>query len=337
MSQELNILFSAKEINRSAWDALVVQSPVASWFQTPEAYDFFNTLSFLEAFCVAVETKGVLKGVVVGFIQKDGGRIKQYFSRRAIVSGGPLLADDITEKDLSALLDATKSILKRKAIFVETRNFNDYSRWREVFEKCGFNYEPHYDIIVDSSSMEVVNARLGKSRKRDIKVSLRDGATLVYNPTIDQISDYYSILLDLYAKKVKTPLFPFRFFDELYKIPSSAFLLVEYQGKIVGGTVCVGLQGGSLYEMFACGKDGVYKNIFPSELATFAGIQYSVESGYAFFDMMGAGKPDDGGYGVRDFKLKFGGELKEYGRYIWKCNPLLFQIGKMGVKIMKKL
>lgn len=31
--------------------------------------------------------------------------------------------------------------------------------------------------------------------------------------------------------------------------------------------------------------------------------------------MMGAGVPNDGGYGVRDFKAKFGGELVEYGRF----------------------
>lgn len=333
----MRILYSSKEINRSLWNSLAEKSSVASWFQTQEAYSFFDSLSFLEAFCVAVQNGGKLKGVVVGFIQKDGGKVKQFFSRRAIINGGPLLADVITEEELTALLKATRQVIKRKAIYVETRNFNDYSRWREVFVRCGFGYEPHYDIIVDSSSMDVVNAKLGKSRKRDIKVSLRDGATLVDNPTIDQISDYYSILMDLYEKKVKTPLFPFVFFEELYKIPSSAFLLVEYQGKIIGGTVCVGLQGRSLYEMFACGKDGVYKNIFPSELATFAGVQYAVENGYAIFDMMGAGKPDDGGYGVRDFKLKFGGDLVEYGRYKNICKPLLYKIGTIGIKILKKL
>lgn len=336
MSQELNILFSAKEIKRSAWDGLVVQSPVASWFQTPEAYDFFDSLSFLEAFCVAVETKGVLKGVVVGFVQKDGGRIKQYFSRRAIVNGGPLLADDITEKELTALLTATKDILKRKAIFVETRNFSDYSRWRKVFEKCGFAYEPHYDIWVDTSSMDVVNEHLGKSRKRDIRVSLRDGASLVAHPTSEQVRAYYAILLDLYVTKVKTPLPPLEYFENLYEKPSSAFLLVEFDGKIVGGTVCVGLAGRTLYEMYACGRDGVFKNIFPSELATFAGMQYAAENGYACFDMMGAGKPDDGGYGVRDFKLKFGGSLKELGRNRYVCNRLLFALGRLAVKIMKK-
>ena len=106
---------------------------------------------------------------------------------------------------------------------------------------------------------------------------------------------------------------------------------------MVGGTACVGLHGRALYEMYACGKDGVYRNIFPSELATYAGLQFAAEHGMPRFDMMGAGKPDDGGYGVRDFKLKFGGELKELGRNKFVCRRFLYGIGKLGVKVLKKL
>jgi lipid II:glycine glycyltransferase (peptidoglycan interpeptide bridge formation enzyme) len=52
--------------------------------------------------------------------------------------------------------------------------------------------------------------------------------------------------------------------------------------------------------------------------------------------MMGAGKPDES-YGVRDFKAKFGGQLVEHGRFQIVLSPLLYEIGKMGVKMMKKL
>lgn len=337
MSKEIAILTSAGDVDVGAWNALADESPVASWFQTPEAYAFFAGLSFLEAFVVAVKNGGKLKGVVIGYVQKDGGRIKQFFSRRAIITGGPLLASDISNVELVELLNAVKNSLRKKSIYIETRNFNDYSQWKDVFEACGFRYEPHFDIVVDTASMEVVNENLGKSRKRDVRVSFRDGAVLVGQPTLPQVQTYYKILEELYLTKVKTPLFPLEFFERLLEIKSSAFLLVEYQGEIIGGTVCVGLAGKSLYEMYACGKDGAYKNIFPSEVATFAGLQFAAENGYGQFDMMGAGKPDDGGYGVRDFKLKFGGKLVEFGRFVCVCNPLLFHIGKLGIKIMKKL
>ena len=332
----MNILEST-HINPHDWSNLAKNSPVATWFQTQEAYAFFDSLSFLEAFAYAVESEGRLRGLVTGYIQKDGGRVKRFFSRRAVIFGGPLLADDISDEELTLLLCSLKEKIGKKVIFVETRNFNDYSCWRTTFEKCGFRYQQHYDIHVDTTSLDVVNEHLGKSRKRDIRVSMRDGASVITHPTLPQVHEFYGILKNLYETKVKTPLFPVEFFERLCGLGSSVFLLIEYDGKIVGGTVCVGLQGDALYEMYACGKDGVHKTIFPSEVATFAGLQYAAENDYPKFDMMGAGKPDDGGYGVRDFKLKFGGELLELGRYVYVCKPLLFQIGKMGVKILKKL
>lgn len=332
----MNIV-EGNHIGSKAWTDLVKASPVANWFQTQEAFNFFDSLPFLEAFAFAVEADGCLRGLVTGYIQKDGGKIKRFFSRRAIVLGGPLLADDISEEELTLLFHGMVERIGKKAIFIEFRNFSDYSRWRKTFEQCGFHYQSHYDIHVDTTSLEVVDAHLGKSRKRDIRVSMRDGASVVTHPSLPQVHEYYGILKTLYETKVKTPLFPLEFFERLSALDSAVFLLVEYGGKIVGGTVCVGLPGVALYEMYACGEDGVHKTIFPSEVATYAGLKYAAENDYPIFDMMGAGKPDDGGYGVRDFKLKFGGELLELGRFDYVSKPMLYQVGKLGVKIIKKL
>ena len=106
---------------------------------------------------------------------------------------------------------------------------------------------------------------------------------------------------------------------------------------MVGGLVCVTQTGKTVYAWYACGDDMLYKKLSPSVMANYAGICHAAENGFAKFDFMGAGKPDDGGYGVRDFKLKFGGELLELGRYIHVCNPLLYSIGSMAVKILKKV
>jgi lipid II:glycine glycyltransferase (peptidoglycan interpeptide bridge formation enzyme) len=218
---------------------------------------------------------------------------------------------------------------------VETRNFHDYSRWKVVFESNGFAYQPHLNFHVDTSSPEVVDQNLGKSRKRDIRTTIRDGVTPVYQPTIEQVRAYYDILLDLYKTKVKTPLFKWEWFEQLYKVKSARFILTELEGKIVGGTVCVELKDKALYEWFACGIDGVYPHIYPSTYATYLGIKYAAENGCQIFDMMGAGKPDEA-YGVRDFKAKFGGEIVEHGRYLCIRKPLLYKLGKLGVKLLKR-
>ena len=177
---------------------------------------------------------------------------------------------------------------------------------------------------------------MGKSRKRDIRTTIREGVTIIEKPTEGQVMEYYSILDDLYKTRVKTPLFPEAFFQALAKHPDARFLLTKLNGKIIGGTVCVAQEGKCLYEWFACGEDGVYPHVFPSCYATYAGIRYAAEHNMPRFDMMGAGKPDEA-YGVRDFKAKFGGKEVEYRRFLCVTKPLLYNMGVIGVKLLKKL
>lgn len=304
-------------------------------FQQRDFYDFIESLGFLEPFRFAVCRGNQEVGVIQGFIQKDGGRLKRFMSRRAIINGGPWLADDISGTELETLLKQCADGLKHKAIYIETRNFADYSHVRPIFEKMGFAYEPHYDFLVDTSNKEIVDSHMGKSRKRDVNTSIKHGVTITCDPTEAEVTEFYHILKNLYKNKVKTPLFPKEFFIQLWESDFSKFILVKYNDEIIGGTLCIH-DDETLYEWFACGKDGVYNNIFPSTVATYYGIQFAVDNGFKTFDMMGAGAPGDGGYGVREFKAKFGGNLVEYGRFKYICNKPLYKLGEMAVKILKK-
>ena len=326
-----------------------------------------------------------LRAICVGYVTKEKNALKQFFTRRAIIIGGPCLADDCTPEEAETLMNAVRewpnlnpSLKGRTSrrhtlpfregqevgfqpIYIETRNFNDYSQWREAFETAGFAYQPHLNFHVDTSSPDIVETNLGKSRKRDIRTTVREGVTIVEltnervkelgNERVSElVSEFYAILQRLYRTKVKTPLFPLSFFQALAKHPDGRLLLTEYQGRIIGGTVCVAFQkspmsnlqstnttpAGVVYEWFACGEDGVYPHIFPSCYATYAGIRYAAEHGYTRFDMMGAGKPGEA-YGVRDFKAKFGGKEVEHGRYMCVLRPMLFKIGTIGVRILKHL
>lgn len=328
-------LLTYPDIDPQQWQALVEQSPYATWFQTKEAYEFYAANpNEMKPFAVGINEDNNLKGLVVGYITNEKNSIKQFLTRRAIIIGGPLLDKNISDEALKILLLAVKRLLK-DVIYIETRNFNDYTQWKSIFEHCGFNYQPHLNFHVDTTSVELVESRLGKNRKRDIKTSIRDGATVIEHPTIEQVRTYYAMLKHLYTTKIKTPLFSWGFFEKLYAHPNGRFILVELNGEIIGGTVCVELPERCLYEWFVCGRDGEWKSIFPSSLATYAGIRYAAEHGCSRFDMMGAGKPDEA-YGVRDFKARFGGEQVEHGRYLCIRKPLLYQIGKLGVKLLKK-
>ena len=365
-----------QDIDREEWSRLVQTSATGTWFQTPEAYDFFVSMPDLfRPFVVAVAngpslseaqhsnnpSLQTLRAVCSGYVTVDQNPIKQYFTRRAIIIGGPALADDCTDEEVSELMKAIRNGAQWRndttplvngelmsPIYIETRNFNDYSRWRSAFEAAGFEYQPHLNFHIDTSSVEIVDAHLGKSRKRDIRTTIREGVAIVElnggllngNATLNGemerlVHEYYEILKRLYETKVKTPLFPESFFQTLAKHKDARFLLTALDGKIIGGTVCVAQEGKCLYEWFACGEDGVYPHVFPSCYATYAGICYAAEHHMPRFDMMGAGKPDEA-YGVREFKAKFGGKEVEYGRFVCITKPLLYKIGVFGVKLLKK-
>ena len=323
------------QIDPQQWSELIQSSPTATWFQTKEAYEFYTSVSTeLAPFAVGVEEDGHLTGVIIGYTTQEKNPIKQFLTCRSIIIGGPLLDEHISSDALSALLLAVKQLTKG-AIYVETRNFNDYSIWREGFEQCGFQYQPHLDYHINTTSLKLAQSNIGKHRWRYIRLSMRDGAKIVEHPTIEQVQAFYTILQDLYRTKVRTPLWSWDFFEQLYRVEHAKYILVELDGQIVGGTACVCLPGKAVYEWYACGLDNCRDDIRPLSVAIWGEMQYAAENGYPLFDFMGAGKPDEP-YGVRDFKAEFGGELVEHGRFLCVRKPLLYWIGTLGVKWLKK-
>ena len=358
------------EIDKQQWQLLIEQSPTATWFQTPEAYEFYAANSEeMTPFVYGIEedeVKGTgnsradkqtsrLKAVCIGYVTKEKSALKQFFTRRAIIIGGPLLADDISDEALTALLMAIRQLgdkakgkknskavtiastpytLHSTPIYIETRNFHDYSKWCHVFEQCGFNYQPHLNFHVDCS-VDNVLSQMSESRRRQIKKAIKSGVEITEAQTIEEITAFYNILFDLYQNKVKTPLFPFEFFTRFHTMGLGKYLLVKYNQKVIGGIMCPVLNKNTIYEWFVCGLDEEYRNQYPSVMATYAAIEYANTHGIAKFDFMGAGKPNEA-YGVRDFKARFGGEQVEHGRYLCVRKPLLYKIGKLAVTLLKK-
>ena len=76
-------------------------------------------------------------------------------------------------------------------------------------------------------------------------------------------------------------------------------------------------------------------NNFPTHLAIIGVIKYAIKNNIKVVDLMGAGKPDKA-YGVRNYKLAFGGDLAEHERFINILNPILYKLGKIGIKLLSK-
>lgn len=313
-------------IDRQQWSELVRTSETGTWFQSPEAYDFFASLpELMEPFVYGVERAGKLCAVCVGYVTKEPNPIKQFFTRRAIIIGGVAVVANGAKEDIVILLNYVRKELKPKSIYIETRNFNDFSPWKEAFEAAGFVYKPHLNFHVDPATNNLSDNRKRQLKKSDAVVS--EGVSEL------EIREWYEVLSELYRTKVKTPLWPIDFFLEAYRQGIAKFLLVKHEGRIIGGSMVVADER-TVYEWFECGLNAECKDQYPSVMATWGGIQLAHQSGCMRYDMMGAGEPGVP-YGVRDFKAEFGGQMVEHGRFLCVCKPMLYRLGVCVVKILK--
>ena len=324
-------ILTYNDIDQQQWQALVERSPYATWFQTPEAYMFYAAVSAeLTPFAIGAEEDGRLVGIIVGYTTKEKNPIRQLFTSRTIVIGGPLLDKCISDNVLSTLLFALKQITK-DSIYIETRNFNDYSVFKNVFEQCDFAYQPHLDIHVHCD----VAHTMSEQRQRQVRKALKNGVVIAEPQSEQEVRDWYQILCQLYRQKVRTPLWSEAFFLQFYRNGVGKYLLVKYEGKVIGGMMCPVLAGKAIYEWYVCGLDEAYREQYPSVMATHVAIEYAKQNSIPMFDFMGAGIPNTP-YGVRDFKMGFGGKQVNYGRYLHIRKPLLYKIGKWGVDMLKK-
>jgi len=80
--------------------------------------------------------------------------------------------------------------------------------------------------------------------------------------------------------------------------------------------------------------------VVPNEFIIWEVIKWGAENGYRVLDFGGAGKPDEDS-GVRDFKLKFGGDLIEYGRNVCIHAPYRMRLAEntysLGRKVIRSL
>lgn len=321
------------EIDLHEWNTLLNDSCQTTFFQSPECYSFYKKNVCFDAFIIGLKFNEKLIAIASGYIPKSKNKINHYFSRRAIIPGGILFYSEISKQDIVYFLDTINKYFANKVIYLEIRNYIDYSSCLNDFVQHNFRYIPYLNYHIDTESYEKTWNNIHKSKKRQIKKSIHTGLVSVLTSDIQDIQCLYKILQELYTKQLKLPLFPVEFFINLSKEDWGKIIVIKENNEVLGGIVCISWKN-SMYEWFVCGKKD--HALYPSVLATWAGIEYAVNNNHTNFDFLGAGKPNQD-YGVREFKSKFGGNLVEYGRFLRIYNPILYIFSKFVLKIYQSL
>ena len=327
-------LLKNNEISKNKWDLLFLKNNFSSPYQSYSFYNLFNSISGLSADVFAIEEAFQIKALCVVTIQKEPG-ILGFFSRRAIIYGGPIVEPNC-ELFLDYLLTSINVEIKKKVIYSEIRNLNDYTVFKEIFKKNSWDYLPYQNFIIDCSDKDLVLRKLSNNRIRQIRKAISNGVKLKVAENLSEVREFYAILKDLYTFKIKKPLLPRIFFEEFFNRNIGKYLLVVFQDSVIGGIMCPIIEGRCIYEYYVAGLDDEYRDLFPSVMATWSAIDYANKNKIPLFDFMGAGNKEET-YGVRDFKARFGGKQIEYGRFLKINNLFLYKLGNLGLKILKLL
>jgi serine/alanine adding enzyme len=337
------VLIGLNEIEIARWTDFISNHPNATVFQSPDLYIHLKKSANYEPVVVGLaDDDNNLIGILSGFIIREFKGLLGTFYSRVIVHGGPLILPehDETAESCRRLLKAFIDLVRTRSIIIQFRNHYDLTQFQDTFEQNGFIFREHLNLIVDTNSSESVTKNISKSKLRQVKKSIEAGAVIVPAGSSEDIREFYFILKDLYRHKVKKPLPPLNFFEDFYESTREdklgVVLLVKFGGKVVAGMVCPITPGKVMYEWYVCGKDKEFRQIYPSVLITWGAIDFAIKNNIPLFDFMGMGSPYKE-YGVRNFKTGFGGKIVNFGRYTRINNRFLFNIAKLGFKILAKL
>jgi len=194
------------------------------------------------------------------------------------------------------------------------------------------------DIIHDlTSPVEKQFKALHKGRRKNIRRAER--LNLVFREVKNraEFTKAYELVKSTY-QKVRLPMPDKDYFsiayDKLAQKDIFKTFVAVFNNQIIA-TRMVLCFNHSIYDWYA-GASEKHLDKYPNDYLPWKIMQWGKNNGYKTFDFGGAGKPGEE-YGVRDFKLKFGGELVNWGRFEKVHQPLMLQTGKVGFALWKKL
>lgn len=299
----------------------------AGFFQAPDFMELVVSVrGFAPVLFLAFDDDGRVAGSLLAVYQQEGSGLKGFLSRRLLVHGGPLGDAAAT----GVLLAAVLAHARDRAIFAEFRNTFDTTPLRPVFERHGFAFTQHLNMLLPIEGEAEAMKRLSTVRRRQIKSSLAAGATYGTAVNEAEVLEFYRILDMLYRTKVRKPLPGADLFLRLYHSAHARIFVVRRDGRVIGGCAAPFFQDRTIHYWYVCG-DNSDKEVHASVLATWAPIEFAARAGIGLLDFMGAGKPGEA-YGVRDFKARFGAEEVAHGRYVKVLAPALYRVSAAGLK-----
>ena len=235
----------------------------------------------------------------------------------------PWKAKNITDKEAQQLFEVLQKAInqycRRKAIYIEYRHFSENNIYHLIFNAQRSTLKlPWFNIYQKFNAGESVDVEMNKSKRKQLRQSFEAGVNIELNPNDDEIREWYVLLQKLY-RRIHRPLPSLQVFLKLNNSGIGKVFVVKYQNKVISGSAILYLLSKEknsqlFYDWYRASIKEPIEGVYPSVVSTWQAMQLVAKMGGGTFDVMGAG-PRNKPYGVRNFKLTFGGELTPEYRY----------------------
>ena len=313
-----------------------------------EAQNVFQTVEWMRLFEQEKGTKVVLFTVYSGStllllqpltINRYYRHIPCKFASYAVAWREPWRAENIADKEaikaFKLMVVKIEKYCRKRVLYIEYRHFSQCTTHNvqptvlSLGEKCtifdSYKKLPWYNIYREFEAGEDVAETMKRDKKRQLKQSFETGVEVVLEPTREQIVEWYGLLKRLYWR-IHRPLPSVNVFLKLNKSGIGRVFVVTYRGRVISGSAMLyflskaknfqlsTLNSQLFYDWYRASVDEKIEGVYPSVVSTWQALQLVADMGGGRFDFMGAGSQNRE-YGVRDFKLKFGGKLTAEYRY----------------------
>jgi lipid II:glycine glycyltransferase (peptidoglycan interpeptide bridge formation enzyme) len=316
------------------WDVFVESFPCGNIFQSSQMFRvYIQNKKYSPFVFLYIDEGNNIRGVLLAVIVKEYEGILGFLSSRTLIIGGPL----IPENDLGmldSLLSKLNKTLEKKSILTQFRNFKIQEIYfQKEFLKHKFRFSDHLNIVLDlRAGVDVIWDNLSRSRKKGIKKAMNEDFVFEYSKDISIIPEFYDLLSSSY-KRIKLP-YPGieHFYNLTNNFNQDNYALFSLKHKGINIAILFSLiYKNTLYGYYVGVIDNAaIRKLKPMDFFFWELIKWAITNKIDFYDWMGAGKPNKQ-YGVRDFKLQFGGELLNFGRYERVNYPIVYFISRVGL------
>ena len=179
---------------------------------------------------------------------------------------------------------------------------------------------------------------MSRSRKKGIRKARASDLIFNLETSESSIDEFYRILSVTY-RRIGLPFPEKRHFSEI----ASTFntkgygIFIIRKGDLVLTALFVLIYRETMYGYYmGTVQDPGLLQLKPVDLLFWEVFRWAQNNNIKYFDWMGAGVPGKS-YGVRDFKIQYGGKIESFTRYEKIYNQVLFRFGKTALAFRKMI